>query len=132
MPRNLVEYPVSGLVFTAVQTAGNSIMAVSPIKGRVKSVLINVDTVVDADLSWDILVNRVDSTTDVDLADEAVADAPHEMVVGATVSVEVGGAVVDVDPSGEFLWVDGTVAIGVVAGEPAVENARTHLGGDLR
>lgn len=92
--KSLIEYFLPGGAFTAVQTADNvaGLTAVVPDPGIVKSVVINVHTVIDATTTFDVLVNGADSGVDVTLPDETPDETGVEMLLPAILAVALGDA----------------------------------------
>lgn len=99
---------VAGTI-AAVQTADSaSDSVVSPVFGRLYSVMINVDTTISADTTFDILKNGADSLLDVTLS-QIAADTGEEMVVPGAVEV-VPGDLISIRSNGE----QGAATVGVV------------------
>ena len=93
--RTLNEYFLTGGAMSAIQTADNkSANAVVPDGGVVRSCIINVHTVIDADTTFDVLVNGTDSTIDCTLPDETVDETGYEMVLPTALAVAIGDSLI--------------------------------------
>jgi hypothetical protein len=92
--RTLNDYFLFGGSFTAIQTAGNTAdeIAVVPDGGKVIGVAINVHTIIDAETTFDILVNGADSTADAVLPDATPDETGVVMEITGTALVNPGDA----------------------------------------
>lgn len=78
---------------SAVQTAGNkSDLVVCPFKGQLKFAVINPDTVIDADVTFDILINTAETANVFTLLDTSIADGGHVMAAEQVLEVPEGAS----------------------------------------
>lgn len=94
--RSWKEYTHPAGSLTAVQTADNQptvIVGVAAEPGRVVSFHIDPSVAIDAETTFDILINDVDSGVDVTLPDASPANVATEMVVPNTVEVAIGDSI---------------------------------------
>lgn len=89
--RTLNDYFLAGGNMSAIESVNNvSAHAVIPDPGRVLSCVMIPHTVIDAEVSFDVLKNDVDTGIDVTLPDETPDESGVEMVMPAPLLVEVG------------------------------------------
>ena len=99
--RTLNDYFLMGGNMTAIQTANNaSPVVVVPDAGRIKAILMNVHTVIDANTTFDIMINGVDSGIDATLPNGTADESGVELYIGDGLDVALGDAI-NIQSNGE-------------------------------
>lgn len=92
--RPLRDYFLRGGRMSAIQTDDNaSEIAVIADVGTLRSVIMNVHTLIDALTTFDVILNNVETGVDVTLPDATPAQAGVEMFLPSEVHVEIGDAI---------------------------------------
>jgi hypothetical protein len=92
--RTLNDYFIMGGNMTAIQTADNaSPVCVIPDRGKIKDIIMNVHTVIDADTTFDIMKNGADTGVDATLANATADESGVALSIGGEILVEEGDAI---------------------------------------